>query len=604
MREIENLYALRTPELFWNSVRLYWQESGAKRREGEMFRALRIHLLVVIIAALTVGALAACGGAGESADAPGETVVVEREVIKEVQVPGETVVVEKEVVREVAVEKVVTQMAMPAAPAPALAVVPGQSGSPGPEGASLGIPDLDQIRAQLVTQQRIIVRTVDMTLVVDDIQGAIDSVADLAVESDGWVVSSDRSLKHQGSVSVRVPSNLLDDVIGQIRGLADEVEMEVTSSQDVTDEYVDLRSRLSNQEATEEALLKLFGRADRVEDALDVQEQVSAVQQTIERLKGRIKLLEETAAFSLITVFLKLSTVEMDVDAGADRTVAAGAPIRFRATFTPPAGIEDYRATWDFGDGSPVEDVFRTAPTLVEGERVTATLAHTFHSPEDSPYIVSLEITGTGAAGIAVGDDTVIVTVSEIPAIEVFAGRRKNVNQNEEVEFSGSFTRPSGLSNVRFHWDFGDGSEPVEGAVPEGVTVADATHVYENFRPDPYTARLTIKADSEVGEVESSDEFLVFVSEDPGLVAEGFEAGETTKTAFRSLTVVVQALIQLGIWLVIFSPIWGVIAVLAWLSIRRQKRRNAENRTRLAAEQQDAAQRMADAREQSAGSSD
>ena len=40
------------------------------------------------------------------------------------------------------------------------------------------------------------------------------------------------------------------------------------------------------------------------------------------------------------------------------------------------------------------------------------------------------------------GDDTVIVTVSEIPAIEVFAGRRKNVNQNEAVEFSGSFTRP------------------------------------------------------------------------------------------------------------------------------------------------------------------
>ena len=249
---------------------------------------------------------------------------------KVVEVPGETVVVEKEVVREVevVVEKAVTEqaavMAMPAAPA--AAGVPGPSGSPGPDPGSSSIPDLDQIRAQLVTQQRIIVRTVDMTLVVDDIQSAIDSVADLAVESNGWLVSSDRSLKHQGSVSVRVPSNLLDEVIGQIRNLANEVEMEVTSSQDVTDEYVDLRSRLTNQEATEEALLKLFGRADRVEDALDVQEQVSAVQQTIERLKGRIKLIEETAAFSLITVFLKLSTMEMDVDAGADRTVAAGAP--------------------------------------------------------------------------------------------------------------------------------------------------------------------------------------------------------------------------------------------------------------------------------------
>ena len=345
-----------------------------------MVKLLRVQLLVVVIVALTAAALAACGSAEEagpwgegefaSADAPAaamETVVVEREVVREV--PGETVVVEREVVREVPVEVVKTvevlgqtvvvkkevlkEVMMPAQPA--APGIPGPAGSPGPEPESLAIPDLDQIRAQLVTQQRIIVRTVDMALVVDDIQGAIDSVADVAVDAGGWVVSSDRSFKHQGSVSIRVPSNLLDDVIGQLRGLANEVEMEVTSSRDVTDEYVDLRSRLSNQEAAEEALLKLYERASRVEDALDVQEQVSAVQQTIEQLKGRIKLLEETAAFSLITVFLKLSTVEMDVDAGPDRTVAVGSPIRFRATFTPPAGVEDYRATWDFGDGSPVE---------------------------------------------------------------------------------------------------------------------------------------------------------------------------------------------------------------------------------------------------------
>ena len=156
-----------------------------------MVKALRIQLLVVIIAALTVVALAACGGAEEGwEDSAGETVVVEREVVKTVEVPGETVVVE--VVKEVAVEKVVTEQLATAQAAemavPASAVVPGQSGSAGPDSGAVSIPDLDQIRAQLVTQQRIIVRTVDMTLVVDDIQGAIDSVADLAVESDGWVV--------------------------------------------------------------------------------------------------------------------------------------------------------------------------------------------------------------------------------------------------------------------------------------------------------------------------------------------------------------------------------------------------------------------------------
>ena len=44
---------------------------------------------------------AACGS--ETIEVPGETVIVEKEVIKEVQVPGETVVVEKEVVKTVEV---------------------------------------------------------------------------------------------------------------------------------------------------------------------------------------------------------------------------------------------------------------------------------------------------------------------------------------------------------------------------------------------------------------------------------------------------------------------------------------------------------------------
>ena len=162
----------------------------------------------MVIAALTAAALAACGGSEEAPwgdSSASDTVVVEKEVIKEVQVPGETVVVEKVVTREVVVEKeVLKEVMMPAAPA--AAGIPGPAGSPGPEPESLAIPDLDQIRAQLVTQQRIIVRTVDMALVVDDIQGAIDSVADVAVDAGGWVVSSDRSFKapgfrqHQGAL--------------------------------------------------------------------------------------------------------------------------------------------------------------------------------------------------------------------------------------------------------------------------------------------------------------------------------------------------------------------------------------------------------------------
>ena len=63
-------------------------------------RATRIIGPVALTIAIAI-ALAAC--AGESVEVPGETVVVEKEVIKEVQVPGETVVVEKVVTETVEV---------------------------------------------------------------------------------------------------------------------------------------------------------------------------------------------------------------------------------------------------------------------------------------------------------------------------------------------------------------------------------------------------------------------------------------------------------------------------------------------------------------------
>ncbi len=53
-------------------------------------------------AALLLVLAAACG-ATETIEVPGETIVIEKEVIKEVMVPGETVVVEKEVIKEVEV---------------------------------------------------------------------------------------------------------------------------------------------------------------------------------------------------------------------------------------------------------------------------------------------------------------------------------------------------------------------------------------------------------------------------------------------------------------------------------------------------------------------
>ena len=427
--------------------------------------------------------------------------------------------------------------------------------------------------AQLVAQRRIIIREVDMSLVVDEIQVAIDDIAEMAEDAGGWVVDSGRWSLHSGSISIRVPADVLDETIDELRGLATRVESENTTSRDVTDEYVDLGARLKNQQATQEALLGLLERATTVEAALEVQRDLSRVQEEVERLSGRIKFLEESAAFSIIRVSLRLAPVEVTVNAGPDQTVAVHEPVKFRATFAPPEGIEDYAITWDFGDATEPQTIYRTAPTQTPGELTTATVNHVYDSTTGSPFIAQVTISGTGEGGIIEGEDTLTVSVSEIPAIEVFAGDWMEVEQNTEVSFSGSFTRPQGLTDVRFEWDFGDGLPPVTGDLPEGTTRAYATHVYRDYRAEPFTARLTITAESEVGQIEASRAVEVFVREELGFVVGGYDMADSLKSAVRGLSELVQGSLVVLIWLVIFLPIWAVAGGIIWLIVRVLRRR-------------------------------
>ena len=458
-----------------------------------------------------------------------------------------------------------------AAPAPAPAMTKAAAGSM----ADAGDGGADEQVAQLATQRRIIVYTVDVTLEVADVAASLDVVGLLAQELGGWVVSSSRAEKHRGFVAIRVPADRLEETIARLRGMAADVVSEISSSRDVTDEYVDLTSRLGNLNAAEAALLRLFDRAQTVEEALDVRRSLTEVQGEIEVLKGRIAFLEQTSAFSLVNVTLVLEPQDIEVDAGGEQVAGVGHPVTFRAFFDAPEGIEDFSYTWDFGDASPMVHGDRTARTA-EGGWVTAPMTHYYGDDEGSPFYAEVTITGTGDAGAVEGKASVVVTISEIPVIEVFAGEHISVEEDEEAEFSGSFTRPEGVSDLKFTWTFGDGSPAATGDLEPGVTTASATHAYADHRPAGYVATLTVTGKTDAGDVEAAGSVTVWVTEKEGYVIGGWSAGDTGKDAIRALSAVGAGLFILAIWLLIFSPVWIVALLVGLFFWRRRGRRSGD----------------------------
>ena len=130
-------------------------------------RGMTHAVLIVILSAVLTGLLAACSSSEESFGAPSAPAPA----------PAAAAAVQ-------ASEQAAQSPApAPAAPVPAAAVVPKQG---------LGGFDLNRVQAALVQQQRVIIRTVDIELVVRDVARSVDDVAAVALSALKWLGRADR----------------------------------------------------------------------------------------------------------------------------------------------------------------------------------------------------------------------------------------------------------------------------------------------------------------------------------------------------------------------------------------------------------------------------
>jgi anti-sigma factor RsiW len=154
---------------------------------------------------------------------------------------------------------------------------------------------------------RKIVRTAQLALDVDQFDDASRRLVQIAERAGGFVADSSYAEENGvpvGSFTLRVPADRFAAVLADLETLGDVTRRQI-SGQDVTEEFVDLRSRIRNLERHEQRLLSFMDRATKVSDLLAIEEQLARVRGEIEQLTGRMRFLERSADLATVAVAVK-----------------------------------------------------------------------------------------------------------------------------------------------------------------------------------------------------------------------------------------------------------------------------------------------------------
>ncbi len=149
---------------------------------------------------------------------------------------------------------------------------------------------------------RMVIYNARISLETSDTQSVLDKIAALIESYGGYVAGSSRAYD-MAEITVRVPKDKFHVAVRQIETYG-KVLNEQTSSEDVTERFVDLKARLGNLQRQEQRLREILSLAKTVDKVLQVEKEIERVRGEIESLQGQINYLEHNATLYLISISL------------------------------------------------------------------------------------------------------------------------------------------------------------------------------------------------------------------------------------------------------------------------------------------------------------
>ncbi len=180
----------------------------------------------------------------------------------------------------------------PPAPAPAAP----KAGAPVPPSTG------DKPPVEASAAKRLVIYKGSLVVLVPVVEAAIEKLSARAAELSGYVENqSGNSSANNGTVTLRVPAEKFYALVNEL-GSYGQVTQKNVSASDVTKTVFDIELRMETAEKSRQRLLDLLKSATKMEEILQIENEVRRLTTEIEAMKGELRFLKDQVAFSTLAV--------------------------------------------------------------------------------------------------------------------------------------------------------------------------------------------------------------------------------------------------------------------------------------------------------------
>ena len=150
-----------------------------------------------------------------------------------------------------------------------------------------------------------IIKEATLRFETDNIQTAFIQIQKAAVFNKARIINDSEGKDFATvfrNLTVKVPSQNFDRFISDISKGISYFEVKSISAEDVTEQFIDLTSRLKTKKKLEERYLEILKKANKVSEILEIEEQISTIREEIEAKEGQLKYLESRVSESTVTI--------------------------------------------------------------------------------------------------------------------------------------------------------------------------------------------------------------------------------------------------------------------------------------------------------------